>query len=51
MRTTSLVEDGGLADRRPGPPDERRHEEAAFVNEDEAGLQLRGVFFTRAQSS
>lgn len=43
----ALVEDRGLADRRPGATQVRRHQKPALIEEDEAGLQPRAVFFTR----
>lgn len=49
--TAALVEDGGLATRRPGAAHERRREEAALVEENEVGLQPRRFFFTRGHSS
>ena len=47
MRTGALVKDRGLAAGVPTAPDQRRHQKAGFVEENEAGPQARGVFFTR----
>src|SRR3989304_4225551 len=45
-----LVEDRSLADRGPGSTEVRGHQKPALVEEDEAGLQPPGVFFTLGQS-
>jgi hypothetical protein len=41
----ALVEDRGLADRRPGAPHRGDQHEAGFVDEDDVGTQPRSVFF------
>ena len=50
MRMGPLVQDWRLPTRRPGPAHQRRHQQSRFVDEDQPGLQARGVFFTRGQS-
>jgi len=40
-----------LADRTPRLADGRNQQEAGFVGKDEVGIQPRGVFFTRGQTS
>ena len=39
MRPGALVQDGRLSSGRPAPADERRHQHAAFINEDQEGIQ------------
>ncbi len=46
----AMVNDRGLAARRPGLPDVGDQEEARLVDEDDVGTQPRSVFFTRGQS-
>jgi len=43
--------DRGLGDQSPGPAHGGGQEETAFVDEDEVGAQVVGVFFIRGQSS
>lgn len=50
VRARTLLEDGCDAARMPGPPHQRRHQQAGLVDEDQPGSQARGVFFTRGQS-
>lgn len=50
MGSSALPEHRRLSPRRPASANQRRHHEAAFVEEDQEGLQPRGVFFTRGQS-
>ena len=46
-----LIEDRSLSARRPGPPHQRREQQAALVEEDEMRVQPGRVFFTRGQST
>lgn len=50
MGARALLEHRRDAARMPGAPDQRRHQQARFVDEDEIRSQARGVFFTRGQS-
>ncbi len=50
-RAAPLHQHRGLSTGRPGATYERRHQEARFVDEDEGRVPMRGVFFTRGQSS
>lgn len=51
VAAVSMLQDRGLAFGRPGLSDLRDEEESGFVNEDEMGAQVFGVFFTRGNSS
>ena len=51
VRTGSLIQQRGLPLWAPCAPDERRHHQAAFVDEDEVSLQAGGFFLMRGQSS
>lgn len=44
MGTGLLIQPRGLPARTPGPADERRHHDPAFVDKDQPGLQP-GCFF------
>ena len=46
-----VMEERRLAPRRPGPPHQGHHQEAALVEKDQSGAYARGVFFTRGQSA
>jgi hypothetical protein len=46
----SLIEDGGIPDRRPGATNQGSHQKPALIEEDQSGLQSPGVFFTRGHS-
>lgn len=50
-RAGTLPQDGRLAPRCPGAAHQRRHQQAAFVEEGDGRFQPRGVFFTRGQVS
>lgn len=45
-----LVEHGRVARRPLGPPEQRGHREADFVDEDQPGVQSAGFFLMRGQS-
>lgn len=46
-----VPDEGCLTGGGPGPPHQRHHQEAAFVEKDESGAYPCGVFFTRGQSA
>jgi len=47
----TLIQNRGLTTWRPGPPHQRGGEQTTLVQEDQMGIQPRGVFFTRFQST
>lgn len=51
MATSLVIEDGGLATRRPGPADQRGQQEAALIDKDDVGLQSAGFFLISGQST
>ena len=50
MRRGSLAQYRRVTQRAPGAAHQRGHQQARFVDEDDAGSQARSVFFTRGQS-
>ena len=50
IRAGLLIKDGGLPARGPGAPEQGSHQKAAFVNEDQVGVQLAGFFLRRGHS-
>lgn len=50
MPPRTLIEHRGMAAAPPGPPHQRRHQEAAFVEEDQPCFAPRGFFLMRGHS-
>jgi len=51
IRAGLLIKDGGLPARGPGAPEQGSHQKAAFVNENQVGVQLAGFFLRRGHSA
>lgn len=51
VRARSLRQNGRVATRRPASPDQGRHQQAAFVYEDDGGSEPRGFFLMRGHCS
>ena len=48
--TSALIQHGRPSPGRPTAPDQRRQQQAAFVQKDQRGVQALGVFFTCGQT-